>query len=963
VHTDSIIHYLVHTDTSAQCVYIRACILQNSLICFILLYVYVDDERDHPTNSNVWNEQFEITFWNVQGLPSKANRNSVHNDMFYEAVKLYDCIGLVESWYDVDNTKHGCDIDIPRYDKFCIGRSSNHRTNVRGGIVFYFKSVYRTAITLVKEDHGDQMWVKLEGHAFGLEKDLYIATVYISPDNSSIWAKRDFDPFDILKNNITRFAVRGNIMIGGDLNARISSMTECQLWEAANEKHCPLYDMYKHDVSYASLRIPESRNSKDPHVNNYGKSLIDVCTASDLCILNGRTIGDVMGNTTCYTYNGCSVVDYVIVSPPLHRSVASFQVKSLSPLSDHCQLSVICNTAQRTIHNTPPKKKGPKLKSTFKFVWDNHSESRFTSMLMDAESKQEVANFLMCPFNSNMTETSSAVDRFTNIVLGVANRSLKQIKFPVRKARRKKQWYDASCSVLKRNAEHARVAFTANPYNNTAKLRYFYCKKIYKKTLKYKQREHKKQLLHKLDSLSTSDPAAYWRLVKSLSNEDNTEPSAISNNDWCEHFSKLATTESEDKVFHKEVEDAVGQFNSCSKTSIPEMNNAITASEVRKAVSKLKSRKSAGPDLITNEMLKVWSKYYIDSMLRLFNVIIDSECFPDPWRLSHLIPIFKKGDPNNVDNYRGIALSNSLSKLFLSILTDRLVNHVETNGLIDPAQHGFRKGHSTIDNMFIVNALVHKAKAAKRKLYTCFVDFRKAFDTVWTTGLLYKLQQVGITGKLYQLFKSMYSGVHYEVKTKLGRSGAFNSTRGLRQGCVSSPLMFNLYINDLQDYITTDDAPSIDKQLVSHLLFADDLVLFSNSAKGLQNSLNQLELFCTDWKLDVNLSKTKVVVFGSVFSRVLKQTPIFFKTNVIEVVKPYTYLGIIFTHTGSFQQAYNAQRNKALHAWHNIKAYMSCYGKAYCTVRLKDLGSRASRFKKANNISKLALGHRTQHVY
>ena len=108
------------------------------------------------------------------------------------------------------------------------------------------------------------------------------------------------------------------------------------------------------------------------------------------------------------------------------------------------------------------------------------------------------------------------------------------------------------------------------------------------------------------------------------------------------------------------------------------------------------------------------------------------------------------------------------------------------------------------------------------KLYACFIDLKKAFDTVWHEGLLLKLQKAGINGKMYKLVKAMYQGSLSRVKCKGALTEPISIKQGVHQGSVLSPLLFNIFINDIGDDLLLDDAPILHDSKISHLLYADD---------------------------------------------------------------------------------------------------------------------------------------------
>lgn len=341
------------------------------------------------------------------------------------------------------------------------------------------------------------------------------------------------------------------------------------------------------------------------------------------------------------------------------------------------------------------------------------------------------------------------------------------------------------------------------------------------------------------------------------------------------------------------------------------------------AVKNLKTSKSPGSDNILNEHIKYTINAFSPIYIQLFNLILDTGVIPDSWVLGDILPIYKnKGSINLPENYRPITLLSCLGKLFTSILNNRLTKYVEKYEIISHCQAGFRKGLSTVDNLFVLQCLFELSKTSKNKLFCAFVDFKQAFDNVWRDGLWYKIQKYGINGKCLNLIRNMYSNIKSRVTTQEGNSAFFPCSKGVRQGENLSPILFSLYLNDLEYYLTTNGASGVVCEAntenvysyikLSILLFADDTVLFSNNKNDLQHMLNLFEQYCDDWKLTVNIAKTKILIFSS--GRHAENTRFYFKGIEIEVVREYKYLGIYLSKSGSFsnckkhvaQQANNA---------------------------------------------------------
>ena len=182
----------------------------------------------------------------------------------------------------------------------------------------------------------------------------------------------------------------------------------------------------------------------------------------------------------------------------------------------------------------------------------------------------------------------------------------------------------------------------------------------------------------------------------------------------------------------------------------------------------MKNCKSAGTDSIINEVLKAIAEEILSALNKLFNLIYNSVQYPSNWRQALIVPIFKKkGDQDDPNCYRGIALISSFAKLFNNILNERLTNFLKKNKVISEFQIGFSKKARIADHMFVLRHLIDShVKQNRKQISAAFIDFEKAFDTVWRDALLYKLLKAGIHGRMFNMIKSMYEETYYSVKCK-----------------------------------------------------------------------------------------------------------------------------------------------------------------------------------------------------
>ena len=447
-------------------------------------------------------------------------------------------------------------------------------------------------------------------------------------------------------------------------------------------------------------------------------------------------------------------------------------------------------------------------------------------------------------------------------------------------------------------------------------------KASYKAIVRKKKRKFEYFKIKEIELLRHAKPKDFWKLFKK--NKKNN--SKITLNEFFDYFSKmqqdLAT------VLDEESEEFVKNNNASSvdENNFEELDKPITVFEIETVIRSLKRNKSAAGDQLLNEYFIESADILSGHLVDLFNAILNSGFFPSQWSEGIIVPLFKKNDPNDVNNYRGITLVSCFSKIFTGILNNRLKNWAENNSIISDSQFGFRKGRSTTDACFVLNAIIQKILNEKGRLYCAFIDFKKAFDSVYLNGLWFKLYKLGINGKLLTIIRDMYNNVKTCVRNCNSLSDLFECAVGLKQGEVISPLLFSLFIEDLELFLQGDLSSGLclDDITFILMLFADDMVILGKDANDLQKSLDLLDVYCSRWGLQVNTDKTKIVVFRKRGG--LRDNEAWtYKGSRLEVVNEFNYLGTVFKYTGSFvvnQETLVGKGLKALNCLlYNTKKY------------------------------------------
>ena len=283
------------------------------------------------------------------------------------------------------------------------------------------------------------------------------------------------------------------------------------------------------------------------------------------------------------------------------------------------------------------------------------------------------------------------------------------------------------------------------------------------------------------------------------------------------------------------------------------------------------------------------------AIIAIFNYVFHNGVYPQIWSEGIINPIFKMGKISLPDNYRKITLLSSLGKLFDSVLSNCLCFCKDALQDGNPWQNGFKQGTQSTDNLFILNGIIEKYQALNRPVYMCFVDFQSAFDHVNRHALLLKLTSRGYSGNSFRILCDLFSKAKSRVKWNMELSEKFDNVYGVLQGGVISPSLFKLYIDDMCQYFSGETGVTIGETLVNHIIFADDLVLMSETSTGLQRLIYRLETYCRRWHMRLNVLKTKIMIFNE-NTEVSRDVNMFiFEAKHIEQVESYKYLGVIIS--------------------------------------------------------------------
>jgi hypothetical protein len=331
--------------------------------------------------------------------------------------------------------------------------------------------------------------------------------------------------------------------------------------------------------------------------------------------------------------------------------------------------------------------------------------------------------------------------------------------------------------------------------------------------------------------------------------------------------------------------------------SHPTLDREIDVIELNYVLDSLRSKKAPGTDKITNEFYKALPNEWRSYLLDLLNKILKTQTIPTEWSKILIFVLHKKGDPSVPSNYRIIALINTIVKILTRILEIRLSKWAEDSSILPEGQCGFRKGRGCIDNIFVLySVLFQQVEMRHKTVYALFVDFEAAFDGVPHYDLWYKLGKIGVSSTIIRFLSKLYSKAELFLMNNLIPVG-----RGVLQGDSISPLLFSLYIADIEAFFRDNGFSGIsinDTADILILLYADDIVILADSPSDMRKKIECLENYCNTVKLKVNISKTKVLPFHK--GRLRKSRPFHYKGEEIKICKSYTYLGVEFSSSSRF---------------------------------------------------------------
>ena len=394
-------------------------------------------------------------------------------------------------------------------------------------------------------------------------------------------------------------------------------------------------------------------------------------------------------------------------------------------------------------------------------------------------------------------------------------------------------------------------------------------------------------------NLMSNNHPQFWKTIKSLSPKSKTTAQKIGNavgeeaisNFWADHFDSILNCIDDRESLHR--------VNELLSVNSP-IEDRFSPEDIQTAIKHLSGNKSAGCDGLPSEAYKHAHPIIHELLAALYNACILHRFLPESLLLIHLIPLLKNKlkDHSDPGNYRPIAITTISSKILESVLLVKLEPYLHTTD----NQFGFKADHSTDACIYLLKEIINFYTASGSPVFLCFVDVRKAFDRVNYNKLFIKLFERGAPLHVIGLLRFWFSTQKFCVLWGNTLSRSFGSANGLRQGGILSPHLFNVYTDDLNHQLNALPIGCLVNGLcINNLCYADDMVLISPSAMGLQSLINCCYNYAEMHDIIYNETKTQCMRINS-GPYDFRVPSITLGEHQLEFVTEFPYLGHIITN-------------------------------------------------------------------
>jgi hypothetical protein len=814
---------------------------------------------------------------------------------FVRCIAELDVCAVVETWFKEED-EAALEVELAGLGYVWFGRQQRKEEGGegRGGVGFLVRKELEVKV-LKKGKGGNLMWISV-----GKIDPWYLAVAYVAPSRTSSRTEEYYQVIEEIGGDVEKW--RGRVVIMGDFNSRIGEMPNVML-EGEDD-----------------TRVECARTSSDVVANTRGRHLLKEMNALGLVVANGvrekaeHTSYQVGGK---HKKGGSSVIDLIWVAWESWHEWGGMKVwdeEEAGIDSDHRVVTGTLKVEEGKRKETEGKKQERKAwrrkDRGERSFWDELEWyctdilGRWCEMIEDKiegweRGKKEVCEEAWKDWlavhneaaekgvgyqkerKKKRDENKGGVSRKVKRLVQMKNKMRKQLA-KVEGKEREELWEEYR--KLKTHVKHVR---------------------------RRERRRKEVEWSSELAKLQIRDSREYWaklRAMAGVGKGGREVPGEMRKgeglvggieamNIWMEAFKKLGRAdggdERYDKGFWEETRKLVEEWGKGREEGEEELDEPIRLGEVRRAIDQLRRGKAPGVDGVVNEVLKYGGEGMTRALHVLFGCFFERERVPIDWTRGLVVPLYKDGDKHMADNYRGITLLSVVGKLYTVILNSRLSKWCEKKGVLVDEQAGFRVNRSTVDQIYALREVIQGRRREKRKdSYCCFLDIKKAYDTVFREGLWRRMREVGVVGKMWRVLKNIYVKVESSVVVNAERTDWFELYTGVRQGCILSPTLFAIFIDGLANLVKQCSVGAkFGPVELSILLFADDIVLVADNIQNLQKMLYVADEYSKMYRFGFNGSKSNVVVFSGK-KEVKLDRKVYLGSLELEQKMSYKYLGL-----------------------------------------------------------------------
>ncbi len=546
--------------------------------------------------------------------------------------------------------------------------------------------------------------------------------------------------------------------------------------------------------------------------------------------------------------------------------------------SDHAAIFLTPEYKQRITHEPPVEREVTR--------WSSHSEAMLQASLDDVDWDMFRAS-------------SSDVSEFTDVALSFVNMLNEQATetVTIRTFSNQKPWVDRSIHLA---VNHRTAAYNAGLLDYKASCY----------ALRRAIRAAKRRYRERIEShFQLNDSRRMWQGLKTICSSGNNSSAEVR----------------ADPLLAEELNTFYGRFECNGGATLPSSASessrqssyhhvyAITFSEddVRRELKRVNVRKAAGPDGITGRVLRSCSDQLAGLFMSIFNESLATSVVPT--KKSVIIPVPKNSKPSCLNDYRPVALTSTVMKVFERLLKKHIFSSIPAT--LDPLQFAYRPNRSTDDAIFQVlhSSLTHIDSKNGNYVRLLFIDYSSAFNTIVPTKLAVKLSDLGLNTSLCDWIQDFLTARPQVVKVGHFTSNSITLNIGAPQGCVLSPLLYSLYTHDC---VSSHSSTSIVK-------FADDTVVLglinNDDEAAYLGEVERLTSWCQDNCLSLNVSKTKELIVDFRKRQQQPYTPLMISGTPVERVSSFKYLGVNISEDLTWTTHIQTQVKKARQRLYHLR--------------------------------------------